>query len=122
MFPRHNGVATIPESFALNLIISVPLTKKNYLLYYNESFFFVFFLVKLIEYIFSAVTVCSNPFVGPLPRIKIYFFLLSRYGDKLIPTPNVIIFLPTPLPTKNSPLLSDPIPYPEHLHYQYHYF
>ena len=28
MFPRHTGVATILESFALNLIISVPLTNK----------------------------------------------------------------------------------------------
>ena len=26
MFPRHNGVATISKSFALNLIISVSLT------------------------------------------------------------------------------------------------
>ena len=28
IFHRHNGVATISESFALNLIISVPLTNK----------------------------------------------------------------------------------------------
>ena len=28
MFPRHNGVATISEYFALNLIIYVPLTNK----------------------------------------------------------------------------------------------
>ena len=28
MFPRHDGVAIISESFALNLIISVPLTNK----------------------------------------------------------------------------------------------
>ena len=28
MFPRHNGVPTILESFVLNLIISVPLTNK----------------------------------------------------------------------------------------------
>ena len=28
MFPRHNGVAIYAESFALNLIISVPLTNK----------------------------------------------------------------------------------------------
>ena len=28
MFPRPNGVATISESFTLNLIISVPLTNK----------------------------------------------------------------------------------------------
>ena len=29
MFPRHNGVATISEYFALNLIISVPFTNKK---------------------------------------------------------------------------------------------
>ena len=28
IFPRHNGAAAISESFALNLIISVPLTNK----------------------------------------------------------------------------------------------
>ena len=28
MFPRHNGVATVSESFALNLIISVLFTNK----------------------------------------------------------------------------------------------
>ena len=28
MCPRHNGYGTISESFALNLIISVPLTNK----------------------------------------------------------------------------------------------
>ena len=28
MFPRHNGVATISECFALDLIISVPLTNR----------------------------------------------------------------------------------------------
>ena len=26
MFPKHNGLATVSESFALNLWISVPLT------------------------------------------------------------------------------------------------
>ena len=28
MGPRHNGTATVSESFALNSIISVPLTNK----------------------------------------------------------------------------------------------
>ena len=28
IFPRHNVVATMSESFAFNLIISVPLTNK----------------------------------------------------------------------------------------------
>ena len=44
-------------------------------------------------YIFSAVSVCSNPRVGTLPRTKISFFLLSIYGDELISTPKIIIFL-----------------------------
>ena len=29
MFSRHNGFATISESFALNIIISVPLANKE---------------------------------------------------------------------------------------------
>ena len=36
MFPRRNGVAIISESFALNFIVSVPLTN-NYLLHHNAS-------------------------------------------------------------------------------------
>ena len=28
MFPKHNEFATVSESFALNLIISLPLTNK----------------------------------------------------------------------------------------------
>ena len=35
---------------------------------------FLLFSVKLIEYIFSALSVCSNPCAGPLPRNKISFF------------------------------------------------
>ena len=90
IFPRHNTVAT--ESFALNLIISVPLTNKC-LLHYNASLNnFVSPLLKLIESIFSAVNVHSNPFVVPLPRIKISFFLLSIFVDELISTPTIITF------------------------------
>ena len=36
MFPRQNGLAIISESFALNLIISIPLTN-NYLLHCNVN-------------------------------------------------------------------------------------
>ena len=28
MFPKHNGVGTVSESFALNLQISIPLTNR----------------------------------------------------------------------------------------------
>ena len=75
MFPRHNGVATISESFTLKLIISVPLTKKPYLLHNAISNnFFLLFSVKLIEYSFSVDNVAlSNPCVGPLPRTTIFF-------------------------------------------------
>ena len=37
--------------------------------------------MKLIEYVFSADSVCSNLCVRPLPRIKISFFLLSMFVD-----------------------------------------
>ena len=49
MFPGHNRVAAISESFALNLIISVPLN--NCLLHYNAEFLqnFLLYSVKLIE-------------------------------------------------------------------------
>ena len=38
----------------------------------KQNFFLV--TVKLIEYIFSTVEVCSNPYIGPFPRIKMSFF------------------------------------------------
>ena len=79
ILPKHNGLATISESFALTFIISVPLTNKQLFVQLwcklRQNLFFV--TVKLIEYIFSAVRVLSNPCVGPLPRTNISFFLLS---------------------------------------------
>ena len=53
--------------------------------------------MKLIEYNFSALRVFSNPCVGPLPRIKMSFFLLS-----------------ISLPIEKDAFLSNPIPYPEY--------
>ena len=38
----------------------------------QTKFFFV--TVKLMEHIFSAVSVCSNPYVGPFPRTNMSFF------------------------------------------------
>ena len=70
----------------------------------------------MIEYNFSAVSVCSYPCVGPLPRIKIYFFLLLIRGDELISTPNTITFLTTSSPIEKNPFLSNPIPYPGYLY------
>ena len=57
---------------------------------------FLLFPVKLIEYIFSAETVCSNPCVRPLSRIKIYFFLLLIFVDEPISTRKIIAFLSGP--------------------------
>ena len=77
----------------------------------TQAIFFVFFSVKLIEYIFSALSVCSKPCVGPFPRIKIYFFLLSIFVDELISTPKIIIFLPNLVPgNEKLPCVSNPIP------------
>ena len=50
---------------------------------------FCIFLVRLIEYIFSALSMIPNPCVGRIPRIKIYFFLLSIFLDELILTPKI---------------------------------
>ena len=82
-FPRHNRVAAISESFALNLITSVQSSQCNF----KQNFLLC--SLKLIENNFFAVTACSNLCVGPLPRIKIYFFLISVYGDELISTPKL---------------------------------
>ena len=66
--------------------------------------------VKLIEFNFSALSVCSNPCVGPFPRIKISFLLLSILVDELISTLK-ITFLPNPIPgDEKLPYLSNPIP------------
>ena len=74
---------------------------------------FVLFSVKLVGFIFSEVSVCSNACVGPLTDIKIFFFLLSICEYELISTSKV---LPTPLPTEKNLSLSNPIPYSEYLY------
>ena len=65
--------------------------------------------VKFIEYPFTA----GN--VEPLLRIKKSLFLLSIYTDELISLPNIIMFLPNPLPSDcdKLPHTSNPLPYPE---------
>ena len=73
--------------------------------------------VKLIKYIFSALIVCSNLCVGPLPKIKISFFLLSTFIDKLMFTPKIVTFLPNPVPgDEKISCPSNQIPYPECLY------
>ena len=119
MFPRHNGVAAISEHFTLNLRISVLLTNKYLFapLYCKliENLFLV--TVKLSEYISSVLSVCSNPCAGLLPKIKIYFFLLTIFIDELISTSNIMTFLPNPVPeNENVSFLSNPISYPEYLY------
>ena len=71
---------------------------------------FFFVTVKLIE-IFSAISICSSPCVGPIPRTYIFFFLLSIWTEELISTPKINIFLPNPpLGNEKLPLLSNPVP------------
>ena len=74
------------------------------------SEFFIFFSVKLIEYNFSALSVCSDPYVRPLPRIKISFFLLSIFIDELLSNFKNITLLPNPVPgNERLPCLANPI-------------
>ena len=60
----------------------------------------------------------SNPCAGPLPKIKIPFFLLSTCTDGLISAPDLIMFLPSPLSSNNKklPHTLNPIPYSEYLY------
>ena len=70
---------------------------------------FLLFSAKLIEYIFSELSLCSNPGAGPLPRIKISFFVFSTFIDELISTPKNITFLPVPpLRCEKNPCVSNP--------------
>ena len=39
---------------------------------------------------------CANPCVGPLPRIKISFFLLSIIVEELMSTQEIITFIRVP--------------------------
>ena len=63
-------------------------------------------------------TSSSNPCIGPLPRIKMSFFLLSTSTDELISAPNIITFLPNLVPSDNEKLLcaSNPVPLSEYLY------
>ena len=71
----------------------------------------IFFPVKLVEYNFSALSVCSNSYVRPFPRIKIPFFMLSVFADELISTRNIITPLPNPVPgNEKFQCLPNPIP------------
>ena len=68
--------------------------------------------------IFYAVSVVSsNPWVGPSPRIKISFFLLSTCPEELISVPKIITLQPnSPVGNEKVPLLSNPVLYPEYLY------
>ena len=62
---------------------------------------FLFSLEKLTDHWASPVNVVSsNPCVGPKPRIKISFILLSICTDELISTPKIMA-LWTMLPSGN---------------------
>ena len=74
-------------------------------------------LYKKYEYIFTALSVCSNPCVRLLLKIKISFFLFSIFVEELISTPKTITFLPNPIPgDEKLRWLSNPTPYPQYLY------
>ena len=73
-------------------------------------------LVKLIEYWVSAANIWFNPCISSLPRIRIYFPLLSICTDELISTPKTK-FLPTlPSSKEYCPRVSNTIPKPPYEH------
>ena len=103
IFPKHEGYFFISEYFPLKWHIFVALKIKNCCLWCNAG------LNKI--YTWYCNVVLFNPCVGPLPRIKISFPLLSICTDELISAPNTMTFLPT-LPSGNeySIRVSNPIP------------
>ena len=71
----------------------------------------------MIEYIYSALSVCSNSCSVPLPYIKISFSLLFIFSDELISTQKITTFLPNPVPgNEKRPCLLNPISCTEYLH------
>ena len=72
---------------------------------------FCFLSVKLIEYKFPALSVCSNPALDLSQELKYLFFLLSTLIDEPISTPKIITFHPNPVPgNEKRPCLSNIIP------------
>ena len=71
-----------------------------------------------IEYFVSAVNVVSSkPCIAPLPRIKIFYLLLSISTDELILTSKIMTFLPMlKSGNENSERESNPIPEPLYTH------
>ena len=71
-----------------------------------------------IEYFVSAVNVVSSkPCIGPLPRITIFYPLLSISTDELILTSKIMTFLPSLTSGKeNSESQSNPISEPLYTH------
>ena len=61
--------------------------------------------------------VSSNLCVGPSPKTKISFLLLSTCTEELISTRNIIRFLPNPtVANEKVPLISNPMAYLEYLY------
>ena len=78
---------------------------------------FLFDLGKLIEYSASVFNVVlSNPYVGPLPRIKITFFSLSICTDDLISTPKIMAFAQPKFGSEKNERISNPLPEPLYTH------
>ena len=76
---KQNGYSFFSEFFALNGYIFVKLTNKKLSLplYSRLNTNLISHSVKLIEHIASAlVVVLSNPYVGPLPRTRIYVLFI----------------------------------------------
>ena len=84
--PKHKEYFFILESSALNWYIFVALT--------NEK------LLLQLQCRLTNVVVSSYPCIGPKPRIKISFFLLSICTDELVSTQKIMTFVHT-LPSGN---------------------
>ena len=87
--------------FKLNFFFMLSTVKSFEIFPKNNGFFY--FRVVCLELIalyvnstqkVSAIITVSNPFVSPSPWIRIYFFMLWAYIDKLLSTPKITKIFP----------------------------
>ena len=101
---------------ALSFYIFTPLTYKKLLLSLQSRLKpdLFFDTEELKEYLTpTVIVVSSNCCVGPLPRTKIYFFILLVCCNEPLSTPKITFLPKSKFEIKKSEYESNPIPYLE---------
>ena len=76
------------------------------------TFFLLFSKIGRL-FTLGCIAASSTPSTGPLPRLKICFFLLSACAEELLWTQNTFLQNLSPPDNEKRPHASNPIPYLE---------